>query len=75
MGAELSATQDKGVEHDETENKGLESIVFVLLRLLPVCVRELIDSTTQVSLQVLWGLVGHFNGVLEDGLWNDLHVR
>jgi len=40
LGAELSATQDEGVEHDKTENEGLEFVVLVLLRLLPVSLGE-----------------------------------
>jgi hypothetical protein len=64
--AELSATEDQGVEHDKTEDKGLELVVLVLLSLVVVGLIELAHGATQVSLQVLRSLIGDLDGVLQD---------
>ena len=71
--AELSATKDQGMEHNKTEDKGLELVVLVLSSLLIVFFIKLGDGTAQVSLQILRSLVGNFDRVLQDGLWNNFH--
>lgn len=75
LGAELSASEDERVEHDQAEDQGLELVVLVFLGLIVVGFVELGDGTTQVSLQILWGLIGDLDGVLEDGLGDDFHMR
>jgi hypothetical protein len=75
LGAELSATEDERVEHDQAENESLELVVLVLLSLLVVSVIELADGATKVSLEILRSLVRNLDGVLQDGLRDDFHVR
>ena len=61
LGAELSATKDQGMEHDKTKDKGLEFVVLMISGFLIVGFIELAHGTTQVSLQILWCLIGYLD--------------
>lgn len=74
LGAELSATEDKSMEHDQSEDEGLELVVLVGFGPFVECVIELAHGTTQVGLQVLRSLVRNLDGVLEDRLRDDFLV-
>lgn len=75
LGAELSTAEDEGMEHDKTEDDGLEFEVLVVLRLVIEGLVELAHRTSQVGLEILRSLVGHLNGVLKDGLGDNFLVR
>jgi len=65
-GAELSATEDEGVEHAQTEDESLELRFLVRLCAVEVLLWELAEGTTKVGLQVRRSLVRNLDGVLQD---------
>jgi hypothetical protein len=74
LGAELLATNNKRVEHAETEEKGLEFRKLVSLSLLEMLFVELGEAATHVGLQILRGLVSDLDGILENRFRNDILV-
>jgi hypothetical protein len=75
LATELLSTQDEGVEHAEPEEERLELAHLVGQGALEMRLIELVESTTDVSLEVLRSLVSNLDGVLEDGLGNGFHLR
>lgn len=63
------------MEHTETEQDGLKLKRLVSESLFEVALIELVESSSQVSLQVRRSFVSDLDGVLKDRLRYDFHFR
>ena len=70
--AEAPPPAHDGVEEAEREEHGLE--VVGLRGLVDAILRELVPGAEEVRLDVGWGLVGHFDATLHQGLGHVLHI-
>jgi len=75
LGTELSSSENERVEHAESEENSFVLGVFVSLGFGEFVLAEFTESSSDVRLEVLWGLIGNFKSVLKDGLRNDFSKR
>ena len=74
LSSELSSTKNERVEHAESEQESFVLIQFVRLGSLEVRFVEFTESSSDVRLKILRGLIGYLKRVLEDRLWNNFLV-
>jgi hypothetical protein len=73
LGTELSSTENQGMVEAQGEQKGFELIWFRAG--IDSFLTKVGESSVQVILQGGWGFVSNLNGVLEDGLWDNITLR
>ena len=74
LGTELLSTENQRVEHTETEQQGFEFLQFMGGGFFEMAFIELCESSSDISLQVLWGFISNLDGVLQDRLGDSFHI-
>jgi hypothetical protein len=62
------------VIHAKSVKKSLEVELLVGLSFVEMLLIEFTKGSADVGLKILRCLISNLQGVLQDGLWNDLHV-